>query len=167
MNKHYCPNCYAEFESEPEFCNCGYPFRGTEMDKYNFMSVRMKKKHAISEGMETAWYARIILFGIGGINLIINMVLAYSKNSDPTGTMIALIYSGILVGLAFYSYKEPFFALLLGLLMLVLLYIAQAILTPYYILSGISTKLIFFGGFVYGLIKVKKAENLMNKKDQH
>jgi hypothetical protein len=126
------------------------------MDKYKFMSVRMKKKHAISEGLENAWYARIILFAIGGINLIIHMVLAYSDESDPTDTMIALIYSGILVGLAIYSNKKPFFALLLGLLMLLFMYIAQAILTPYVILSGLPTKLIFFGGFIYGLIKVKK-----------
>jgi hypothetical protein len=135
------------------------------MDKYNFMSVRMKKKHAISEGLETAWYARIILFAIGGLNLIINMVLAYSEDSDPIGTMVALIYSGILVGLAFYSYKEPFFALLLGLILLVLMYVFMAVLTPYVILSGIPTKLIFFGGFIYGLMKVKKAETLMDKKD--
>ncbi|NJO69000.1 MAG: hypothetical protein HC830_06665 [Bacteroidetes bacterium] len=164
MNKIFCPNCYAEYESDPGFCRCGYPFRGTEMEKYNFMSERVKKVHTINEGMETANYARIILFAIGGINLLAALYNAYIVGGDPLDTLFTLIYSGILIGLAFYSYQEPFFALLIGFLIMVLMYIVIGVMNPMLVLSGIPLKLIYTAGFVYGLVKIKKGEDLMNHK---
>ena len=162
MSKIFCPNCYSEFEIQPAECKCGYPFNGNEMDKYKFMSTRIKKEEILQEGINSASYSRNILFLIGGINLLISLISAFSAE-DNSYYLLTMIYSAILVGLGFYSYKEPFFALLLGFLVMILIYIVIGFIDPAKILSGLILKIVFVSGFIYGLVKIKQSENIQKK----
>jgi hypothetical protein len=159
MNKIFCPNCYNEFETEPDQCNCGYPFHGTEIDKYNFMSAIGNKKIAIQLGNESAENTRNILFLIGGISLVISFLFMCFEEFN-TNNVITMVYSLILIGLGFYSYKEPFFALLMGLIVVILGYLMMIILNPLIILSGLLTRVAIIAALVYGLIKIKRSEKI-------
>lgn len=159
MSKIFCPNCYSEFETQPEKCECGYPFNGNDMDKYKFMSTRVKKEKNIREGINSASYSRNILFIIGGLNLLISLIFVFSVE-DNSYYLITLIYSVILIGLGFYSYKDPFFALLLGFLVMILIYAVIGFIDPAKLLSGLILKIIFINSFIYGLVKIKQSENI-------
>ncbi|MEZ5083797.1 MAG: hypothetical protein R2750_10155 [Bacteroidales bacterium] len=162
MNKIYCPNCYDGFEVAPKNCKCGYPFQGAENDKQKFMAIQIKKNKTIKEGRKSAKYSRGVLFFIGGINFIIS-IIAYFVFEDNSLVFLPFIYSAVLIGFGFYSYKEPFFALLLGFIVLIFLYTLIGINDPMKILKGGLFKILFVGLFIYGLVKVWQAERV-NKK---
>lgn len=162
MNKIFCPNCYTEFQTQPDNCSCGYPFNGSEMEKYKFMSQKAKKVNTVVEGNKAADYARLIFFLVGGINLLISICFIISKNSSPIYT-VSLVYSILLIGLGFVSFKEPFLSLLLGFIVLLIIIIITGLIDPAMLLSGLPIRILFITGFIYGLIKVKKAQNLLNK----
>jgi len=159
MSKIFCPNCYCEFEIQPEKCECGYPFNGNDMDKYKFMSTLVKKERILQDGINSASYSRNILFIIGGLNLLISLIFALSAK-DNSYYLITMIYSVILIGLGFYSYKEPFFALLLGFLVMILIYTVIGFIDPAKLLSGLILKVFFVSSFIYGLVKIKQSENI-------
>ncbi|HEY4789511.1 MAG TPA: hypothetical protein VIH57_25850 [Bacteroidales bacterium] len=159
MNKIFCPNCYNEFETEPDQCNCGYPFHGTEIDKYNFMSGIGNREIAVEQGKESASNSRNILFFIGGASLVLSLLFMFFEE-DHTNNMITIIYSLILIGLGFYSYKEPFFALLMGLIVVVLGYLMMFILNPVLILSGLLTRIIIIAALIYGLITIRRSKKI-------
>lgn len=163
MNKIFCPNCYTEFQNQPDRCSCGYPFIGSDMDKYKFMSQKAKKAKTVAEGHNAADYARLILFIIGGINLLISITFIISRNSSPIYT-VSFIYSILLIGLGFVSFKEPFLSLLLGFIVLLIISIITGLVDPKMLLSGLPTRLLFVSGFIYGLIKVKKAQNVLKEE---
>jgi len=164
--KVFCPNCYSGFEIQPNNCNCGYPFNGNDMDKYKFMSIKLKKGKTIQEGNDIAAYSRYILFVIGGLNLLISVIsIIISQNNSYTieengFNLLTVIYCLILIGLGFYSYKEPYFALLIGFIVMIFMYGVLGFVDPSRFLSVVILRLVFLGSFVYGLIKIKHAENI-------
>jgi len=162
MNKVFCPNCYSEFDEQPENCSCGYPFKGSDMDKYQFMSNKIKKVKTVHEGIKSADYARLVLFIIGGINLIVSIIFMMSAEHSPIH-VVTLIYSLLLIGLGFLSFKEPFFSLLLGFIILLVIYLVIGLIDPKMLMSGLILRIVFISGFIVGLIKVKQAENILKE----
>jgi hypothetical protein len=69
-----------------------------------------------------------------------------------------------LIGLGFVSFKEPFLSLLLGFIVLILIMIITALLDPGMLLKGLPIRLVFISGFIYGLVKVKKAQNVIKEE---
>jgi len=129
------------------------------MEKYKFTSQRVKKKRIITEGIESAAHSRIILFAIAALNLISSLVVIYRFGNNGFN-MVILLYSLILIGLGFYSYKEPFSALLVGFILMVFIYVLMGIINPITLLGGLLLKIIFVSSFIYGLVKIKRAENV-------
>jgi hypothetical protein len=164
MNKIFCPHCYAEYEEQPERCSCGYPFSGNDMEKYQFMSKKVKGVNTIKEGIKSADYARLILFIIGGLNLLISIVFLTTGEKNPF-YVASLVFSIMLIGLGFISFKEPFLSLLLGFIILIVLYLIMGIIDPEMFLRSLITKILFLGGFVYGLVKIKQAEQVLKEKN--
>jgi hypothetical protein len=166
MNKIYCPNCYCGYDKQPDNCSCGYPFTGNEMDKYKFMSHKIKKVQAVQEGIKSADYARYVLFIIGGLNLLISIIYLMMGGENST-QYVTMTYSLLLIVLGFFSYKEPFYSLLFGLIVLIGIYLIMGLADPKIFFSGLITRAIFTLGFIYGLIKVKRAENILNTKSDN
>jgi hypothetical protein len=160
MSKTFCPNCYAEYENQPESCSCGYPFNGTEMEKYNFMTQKGKKESKIKESVTSTNQARKYLFVIGGINLLFTIINMLSDESN-TANIIPLFYSIILIGLGFYSYKEPFLSLLLGIIVLIFVFIiggfvdSSKLFKEFFVL-----KIGYFLTLIYALYQLKIAEKI-------
>jgi hypothetical protein len=162
MSKIFCPSCYAAYEQPPDSCSCGYPFIGSEMDKYNFMSKKIKKVNTVQEGKKSADYARLVLFIIGGLNFLVSIIFLMSNENSPMH-VVTLVYSILLIILGFVSFKEPFFSLLLGFIVLLIIYILTAVIDSNIFMNGIFSRVIFISGFIYGLVKVKQAEKLLKE----
>lgn len=126
------------------------------------MSERVKREKTIKQGEETTHYARYIIFIIGGLNFLIAAYQIFTSENSfiylPT-----LVYGFIMIGLGFYSFTEPFYALLYGFILLICMYVILYIIDSQTIFHGILFKLIFLGGFISGLGKIRKAELLKNK----
>jgi hypothetical protein len=162
MSKIFCPGCYASYEQQPECCTCGYPFTGSEMDKYKFMSKKIKKVNIVKEGKKSADYARLVLFIIGALNLLVSIIFLLTKEQSPIH-VVTLVYSLLLIILGLVSFKEPFLSLLLGLIVLILIYIFTAVIDSNLFMNGIISRIIFISGFIYGIVKVKKADKILKE----
>jgi hypothetical protein len=162
--KTYCPNCYKEFQECPANCdNCNYPFNGTEREKYEFMSAINKDRNTIEEASNYESYSRWILFIIGGINLIIAIILLISSYNNLI-TIPTIVTSTFIIILGFYSYKDPFFALLLGFISLIFMYAIYGLFDPVKLFSGMILKIFFVSGFIYGLVKIRQSEKTIKGK---
>jgi len=82
MIKIFCPNCYNSYDEQPEECECGYPFNGSDMDKFKFMSVKVKRKKIEKEAVDAFKYSRVILFFIGGLNAIFSIYLIFISTEN-------------------------------------------------------------------------------------
>ena len=71
-----------------------------------------------------------------------------------------------LITLGYYPYKKPFYALLIGFLSLMLMYILNGLIDPMLLFSGFIFKIIFISTFITGLIKIKKAEKIKELPDK-
>ena len=162
--KIFCPICYTEYVEESEKClKCGYPFAGSELDKREFVSSKIRNKKIIEEAQETTKYSRWILFIIGGINLIVSLVMI-GNSSNNLVAIPSLVFSLLIIIFSLFSYKDPFCFLLMGFIALVLLYIIYGLLEPKMLLSGFILKVVFVGGFISGLVKIRKLD-VIKKQD--
>ena len=161
-----CPTCKTEFEIQPEICKkCRFPFTGTEKEKSIFIGQQIFKKGNVSDTTDRIKKARIILWVIGGIN-ILSPFLIY--NNDPlqgiyiiTGIIIGLIF----IGFGFFTYKKPFISILIPLILLLLFYIIDALADPITLIQGITWKVIFLSGLIYGLISIIQSEKIRKESE--
>ncbi len=160
-SKFKCPACQTEYVLQPEFCaECGFPFKGTEQQKSAFIGQQILKKGTVSDTKDKIKRARIILWVIGGLNIIFSL-LAYNGSQQQKDLIIASAILGLIfVAFGFLTYRKPFIAMLIPLLLLLLFYTYDAIQDPASIFMGILWKVIFITGLVYGLIGVIKAQRI-------
>ncbi|MCD4724127.1 MAG: zinc-ribbon domain-containing protein [Bacteroidales bacterium] len=167
MNKMIiCPTCKTNYEIQPETCTkCGFPFTGTEKEKSIFIGQQILKKGNVSDTKDRIKRARIILWIIGGLN-ILSPFLIYNNNPLQgiyiiTGIIIGLIF----IGFGFFTYKKPLISILIPLILLLLFYIIGAIAEPISLIQGIIWKVIFVSGLIYGLISIIKAEKIRKESE--
>jgi len=160
MNKLFCPNCYSEFDLAPDYCTCGYPLKGSEREEYEFMSAIGKKNKIIQEGVDSAISSRNILFLMGGLGLMLALIFSFMPEADITLILLSVAYSLVMIGLGFYSYREPFFAPLIGFFVLLLAIIISFIIDQDFMLKGIAVRIGIIIAFIFGLVKIKRSENL-------
>ncbi len=159
-NKITCPVCKTNYDNEPEKClKCEYPFNGTEKEKSIFIGQQIFKKETISEAKAHIKKARIILWVIGGLFLLMSGFLAY--NGMPSASFLGgLILGGIFLGFGFLSYKFPFISILLPFIILFLFYVTMAIIDISTLLQGLIWKIIFMTGLGYALFSMIQAEKI-------
>lgn len=158
--KVFCTVCYSEYIEEPLICEkCAYPFSGNEREKQEFISSYVGLINTVKDANNALLYSRYILFIIGGINILIAL-RSLVLNQDDIIAMPQLFISLMMVILGFVSFKEPFFALLLGFLSLILLYGVVFFIEPLRLLHGIFWKILFLSGMIWGLYKVWMVERI-------
>ena len=161
--KIFCPICYEEYESEPSECkNCGYPFKGTEIEKQKFVSLHALGRTMIKEAHNSAKYARLILFIVGGINFVVAGIILLS-DAESILALPTLGFSFLLVVLGFFSYKDPFYFLLLGFLVLLFMYGINFFMDPDRLTNGLVMKLIFIATFIAELIKIRLSDKIQKQ----
>jgi hypothetical protein len=70
MRKINCPSCNSRFSYHPDYCNCGYPINGSELDQYRFMTSRMHPPEvsAAKGSILKTWIMLLLI----GINLLLS-----------------------------------------------------------------------------------------------
>lgn len=165
-NTTICPVCKTAFNEQPVNCsNCGFPFSGTEKEKSLFIGQQILKKRTVSDTKDKIKRARIILWIIGGMNLLAPFV-AYANSPAQNVFIVAGIILGLIfIGFGFLAYKKPFISILIPLILLVLLHLAAAIADPSTLIKGIVLKVLFIGGLVYGLAGIIESEKIRKESE--
>lgn len=161
-----CHTCKTKYEVQPEKCKkCGFPFAGTEKEKSLFIGQQILKKGSVSDTTDKIKRARIILWVIGGINILSSFLIYYSTPLQEIYIIPEIIIGLIFIGFGFFSYKKPFISILILLILLLLLYVLNAIVDPITIMQGIIFKTIFLSGLIYGLISIVQAEKIRKESE--
>ena len=106
--------------------------------------------------------ARNTLFVVAGLMLIFNLVVLLTADEFDVGAFaIILILSGIFAGLGFMTKKQPFAAIIIGLVIYVGLWIFDVIVSgPEQLFRGIIVKGIIVYFLVTGLKHAREAERI-------
>ena len=161
-----CPSCKTVPEQELENCAiCGYPFSGNNEEKSKFIARQILNKGKIADAESSIKSARLILFIIAGFNII----ASFFQFANVENGFILIVLSN-LIGLIFLFFafiikKKPFIFTLIPLVLLIMIYTADAIIEPNTLIQGFIWKVIFISGLVYSLIKIKEKEKI-KKTDQ-
>lgn len=153
-----CPTCKTNYETEPETCpKCGFPFSGTEKEKSLFIGQQILKKGKVKDTKDVIKRARIILWVIGGLNLLISPIY---YGGEPVLVIIGLITGVLFIGFGLLASVKPFISILIPLILLILAYTTSAIINPDQFYRGILWKFVFVGVLVYALVSILEAEKL-------
>ncbi len=154
-----CQCCKYEVSENDSFCNnCGFPLNGTDEEKGKFIGRYLTQKNQKTEIDSQVKSARTTLFVVAGLTVLGGLLSgATDKGGDGGIILIAsLIIAVIFCGLAFWSNKNPFGALLTGLIMYVSLLILGTIDNPLELMRGIIVKVIIISYMVKGVIGASK-----------
>ena len=162
-----CPNCKSNYEIEPPTCStCGFPFNGTDNEKSLFIGQQILKKGKISDLTDQIKIARIILWFIGGLNILLSFLIFNFNPMREIYIFGGLFFLGLVfIGFGFLTYKKPFISILIPLIMLLLFYTMGAIAEPNTLFQGILWKFFFLLGLIYSLVSIIQAEKIRKESD--
>ncbi|MDQ3111247.1 MAG: hypothetical protein M3R17_15265 [Bacteroidota bacterium] len=143
--------------------HCGFLQRGTEAEQRRFVVGRKIKKSDVNEEHASVGIGKLILFFLGGINMLLGIYFISQQNTP--GGIVQFIVGGVYICLGVWAIKKPYPALLTGLIFYFTLIAVQAVLDPATILSGLVLKVSIAGGLIYGMAAVSKAEKLNEQLD--
>lgn len=106
--------------------------------------------------------ARNALFVVAGLTLVLNLFMLASTDSfDAVSLITVLVLTAIFAGLGFMTKKQPFAAIIIGLVIYVALWIFDiVVLGPEYLLRGLLFKGIIIYFLITGLKHAREAERL-------
>jgi len=156
-----CPTCKSDFKTKPVSCSkCGYPFSGTDKERATFIGQQILKKGDVSDTKDKVKRARIILWIIGGINILFSLLI-YQNFPLLIGVILGLIF----IGFGFLTYRKPFISILTPLILLVSYYIFLGIYNPNTLIQGVIWKIVILSSLVFALIGLIKAEKIRKESD--
>lgn len=161
-NELLCPICQSKYDTLPDNCTkCNYPFSGTDKEKSIFVGQQVLKKSTVKGTKDKIKRARIILWVIGGLNIIASPFIYDELYVLIVGIIIGIVF----IGFGFLTYKSPFISILIPLILLILLYTIGTIDDPSTFFHGILWKILFLSGLVYALIGIGEAENIKKESN--
>lgn len=160
-----CQCCKYEVSESDSFCNnCGFPLNGTDEEKGKFIGQYLTQKNTKAEIENQVKSARTTLFVVAGLMVLSGLFsLATDKEGDGGFILIAsLVIAAIFCGLAFWSNKNPFGALLTGLIMYISLILLSIIEDPIELVRGVIVKVIIISYMIKGVIGASKVRGMKN-----
>lgn len=158
-----CKNCQKEVTPNESICSrCLYPLQGTDKEKASFIAKQILQKGDVTDAFEGLKKARIILFGLGAINLIY-LSISWFKDADIIGSIFNAILAIFFIGCGFLSFKKPALAFLLPLTITGLYYLLIFIVSPFSLLSGLLWKVIIISGLAYAFASTRKANKALKE----
>ncbi|NVK66034.1 MAG: hypothetical protein HWE22_15700 [Flavobacteriales bacterium] len=130
-----------------------------EEDSNEVRLVEMKNNHDTKQSNKVVNRARIVLFVVAGLYAFVGVYEAFFMLGAHIlfGT-IDWIVSAIFIGLAIFSYKKAFLALILGLGVYLGLILLLAVLDPMTIVQGIIWKILIVTLLVLGIKEAKSSK---------
>ncbi|HTL82846.1 MAG TPA: hypothetical protein VL651_14130 [Bacteroidia bacterium] len=139
--------------------SCGFPQRGTEFEQRKFILSRRVKRSEIRETQGDIGVGRLILFILSGFNFLV-AAFYYFNLKSATGAIGEITIAVLYAGLGVWAIYKPYAALLTGLLCYCTFIAVNFLINPVSIFSALVIKAMIFGGFIYGMSAVRKAEKL-------
>jgi len=174
-DKSVCYYCKTKGLRESEkYCpNCAFPQGGTEAEMRAFV-LNVKKKEELLESKKKAiTKARVLLYVLAGLNLIIGLILGLFVSVNIPVLIACGIGAIIYLLLGAWSENQPFPAILSGFFVYLVFNIMSAFADPNTIYKGLILKILIITWFVYGfkgaidsrklerdLQSIKKAEDI-------
>lgn len=148
-----CGFCVFEGLGPTEkFCpQCGYPQGGSEEERSAFTARKAGEKFQAGIQVEKVRKARNVLFWVAGLNMI-----PYLITGEVVFIIAGLVISCVFLGLAFWTKKKPFPAILTALILFVALNLLAAIEDPLNLVRGIILKIIVLSALIYALRSLKE-----------
>ena len=146
-----CLHCSSPVGIDEIFCsNCGYPQNGSEEQQSKFYRKIDAKARLLKIVEKEVKKAKTTLVILGVLNAIAGIVYGFISE-DVLSLAVSSILAIIYFGLAIWSDKEPFSAILTGLIIYGSLILIQAVLEPISIFSGIIWKILIIALLVKGM----------------
>ena len=162
-----CYHCKTPgLSKEDIYCpNCRFPQHGTPKEQYAFFGQQNRKREFIKSQQKEVQKATTILYILAGLNVVIS-IFAYST-LGPALSIINFGLAGAYLGLAIWSRKKPFQAIVIGFFLYISLIAINAIFDPITIISGLIWKIIIISAFVYGYRAAKEVEKYEKMIQKH
>jgi len=151
-----CYSCkHTGLTAENLFCPvCGFPQHGTQQEQYKFIVDQRVKRSTIRESEDVVSRGRTYMFIVAGLNL-----LSFA-GGDAASMVVGIIISSMYCALAVWAGRNPFPALLTGLLFYVSINLFFALLSFEYFLAGLLVKIAVAGTLLYAIYAVKDIERM-------
>ncbi len=148
------------------FCpSCGFPQRGLEDDQKKFITNKRILLIQLDGMHDKVKKARNALFITAGF-----MLLNYGVASAILGASVMIeggIVCGAFIGFGFWANKNPFPAVLTGLIFLLTLYVLYAIIDLATIYSWVIVKIAIIVTLIYGLKAALQAKKFKAELEAH
>ena len=155
-----CSNCKNNTNANDKFCNnCGYPINGTAEEINAFIANVNVQKIDLEVAEKKINQARNYVFVIAAFTFLSSAV-SYFISNDTITALINLVLTGIYVGLAFWTKKKAFAAILVALILYLTIHTVNAFIDPLTIVKGIFIKIIIIGLLIKGIRGSLEAEKI-------
>ena len=122
--------------------------------------VKQKKDALKGEANETINTGRVALFFIAGIYILVGFLESfYIEHHNIIFGFIDWGVAGCFIGLAIWSLSKPYFAILSGLMLYVLIILILALIEPMTIFKGIIWKIFIILYLIYATKTAKEEKN--------
>jgi hypothetical protein len=148
-----CPHCGTENTSAFVCRGCGYPLAGTEAEKSAFVGRQILHASHAEEAQKSIRTARAILFALGGLNILLALIFA----SDGIGMILSMFIGAAFAVLGIILPRKPMLFLTLAIALLLLHYLADAVVDPGSLFRGLIWKVFCLSALV---IAVRRSERL-------
>lgn len=155
-----CSNCNRVVSSTEVFCsNCSFPQHGTEEEKEKFERRVSAKKNLLNVVEKEVKKGRNTLIILGVLNAIWGLYYGFVLE-DITTCVIQLILAILYLVLSTMVKKQPFGALLSGLILYLTLVLVLAVIEPLTLVSGVLWKVLIVVFLVKGIKSGHEARNI-------
>lgn len=160
-----CKICKTDQEEDQTICRvCKYPLLGTEKEQAVYVAKQVMQKSDVLESIKQLKTARGILFGLGGVYVVMSSI-SYVKYNDFYSSIFNIALSLVFIGFGFLTFKRPKIALLIPLILTVLYYLVLLFINPFYLWQGVFWKLIVLIGLGYGYFGVRKSDKILSENE--
>lgn len=160
-----CRLCKTNYDTVPDVCfKCGFPFNAGEAEQGKFIGQQILKKGKISNAKDSLGTARVILFLIGGLNLLAYL-MQYRYIVDPLALVLTFGLIAIFLAGGIFIKKYPLPSIIVPLSILLFLYGLTWYLNPAAFINGIIWKMVYVGGLIYALYNVLTARKIQQESD--
>ncbi|MDQ3111245.1 MAG: hypothetical protein M3R17_15255 [Bacteroidota bacterium] len=154
---YYCKT--GPLGNEIIYCpSCGFPQRGTEEEQKKFITAKRLLVIKLEGMHDNIKKSRNALFGVAALYGVSYIILALQIGWPAI--IEGSILCGIFIGLGLWANKNPYPAVLTGLILFILFIIISAIGNPVSIIGGIIWKIIILTAMIYGLKAAKDAKDV-------
>jgi len=161
-DKSVCFYCKSKGLKESEkYCPvCAFPQGGSQIEMKTFILNVKKKKELLEKKKKAINKARIILYVLAGLNLLIGLIIGLIISVNIPVLLSCGIGAVIYLLLGVWCEYQPFPAILSGLFVYLVFNVIAAISDPHTIYQGIIWKVVIISAFIYGYKGVKDSKNL-------